>query len=52
MSSGICARKMRIASALTKPVTTDRETKRIKSPSRKTLAMIWRIPVRMVAANR
>lgn len=33
MSSGNCAMKIRIASAFTKPVITDLDTKRISSPS-------------------
>src|SRR5690606_783632 len=32
MSSGSCARKIRMAKALTKPVTTERDTKRISPP--------------------
>ena len=34
MSSGSCAMKIRMARAFTKPVTTERETKRIKVPRR------------------
>ena len=41
-----------MASALTKPVITDRETKRISRPSLSRPAMIWKTPIRMVAANR
>ena len=51
ISSGSCAMKIRIASALTKPVITDRETKRIRSPSRSAPATSWSSPVRMVAAK-
>ena len=52
ISSGSCAMKIRIASALTKPVITERETKRITSPSRRRPAPIWRRPARIVAASR
>ena len=52
ISSGSCARKIRIASALTKPVTTERETKRISVLSRSAPAKICSTPVRIVAANR
>lgn len=52
ISSGNCAMKMRMASALTKPVTTERDTKRISRPSWIQPAMICSTPVRMVAASR
>ena len=44
--------KIRIASALTKPVMTDRETKRMTRPSFMKPAAIWITPIRMVAAKR
>jgi hypothetical protein len=44
--------KIRIARAFTNPVTTERETKRIRSPRRKMPARIWNRPVRSVAASR
>ena len=44
--------KIRIASAFTNPVITDCDTKRIRRPSRSAPAMIWKTPMRMVAANR
>ncbi|MDF9792383.1 hypothetical protein M2440_003084 [Methylorubrum extorquens] len=37
---------------MTKPVITERETKRISRPSRASPARIWNTPIRMVAANR
>ena len=52
VSSGSCAMKIRIASALTNPVTTERDTNRISSPSRIQPAIICRTPVRTVAANK
>ena len=52
ISSGSWARKIRIASALTKPTTTERETKRIRVLSRSAPAMICSTPARMVAASR
>ena len=44
--------KIRMASALTKPVTTERDTKRISRPSRIQPETICSTPVRMVAASR
>gem|GEM_PF-3032155 len=44
--------KIRIASALTKPVITERDTKRISAPSLSAPISICSTPVRMVAANR
>ena len=41
-----------MARALTKPVTTERETKRISEPSRKAPAMTCSTPVSTVAASR
>ena len=52
ISSGSWARKIRIASALTKPTTTERETKRISMFSRSAAASSCSSPARMVAANR
>ncbi len=52
INSGSCARKIRIASALTKPVITERETKRIKAPSFSAPATICSSPARIVAASR
>ena len=52
MSSGSCAMKIRIASALTKPVITERETKRITRPSFRSPAPICSSPARTVAASR
>ena len=49
---GNCAIKIMMASALTKPVTTDRETKRIKLPNFSAPAMICSTPVKMVAGSR
>ncbi len=46
------AARIRIASALTKPVITDCDTKRISRPSFSSPATIWKTPIRMVAANR
>ena len=43
---------MRIASALTKPVMTERETKRINTPSRSAPARSCSAPARSVAASR
>ncbi|MNI67351.1 hypothetical protein D3C73_1229780 [compost metagenome] len=51
-SSGICARKISMASALTKPVMTERETKRINEPSLNMPATTCSRPARMLAANR
>ena len=51
-SSGSCAMKIRIASALTKPVITDLDTKRMTAPSFSTPAAIWIRPARTVAASR
>ena len=51
-SSGSCARKIRIASALTKPVTTERETKRISRPNCTQPAITCSTPVSTVAASR
>ena len=44
--------KIRIASALTKPVITERETKRISEPSRSSPAATCSTPVSSVAASR
>lgn len=44
--------KIKIASALTKPVTTERETNRINEPNFKYPAPICSTPVKSVAANR
>ncbi len=44
--------KIRIASALTKPVITERDTKRIKTPSLSRPATICSTPVSTVAASR
>ena len=44
VSCGNCAMKIRIASALTKPVMTERETNCISRSSRKTPATIWNSP--------
>ena len=52
VSSGNWARKIRIASAFTKPVTTERETKRINAPRRTQPAMTCSTPVSTVAASR
>ena len=41
-----------MASALTKPVMTDRDTNCITRSSRSSPAAIWISPIRMVAANR
>ena len=41
-----------MASALTKPVITERETKRIRSPSLRKPATIWISPASTVAASR
>ncbi len=41
-----------MASAFTKPVTTDRETNRMSPPSLKAPARIWSRPVSSVAASR
>ncbi|MCY1540298.1 hypothetical protein D9M68_759290 [compost metagenome] len=51
-SSGSCAMKIRMASAFTKPVTTERETKRINTPSFTQPAMTCSPPVSTVAASR
>ena len=51
VSSGSCARKIRIASALTNPVMTDRETKRMRWPSFARPAPIWMRPANTVAAK-
>ncbi len=52
VNSGNCAIKIRIASAFTKPVTTERDTKRISSPSFNTPNRICSNPVNKVAANK
>jgi hypothetical protein len=52
LNSGNCAMKMRMASAFTKPVITERETKRITAPTRNTPAMICSTPVSNVATRR
>ena len=52
VSCGNCAIRMMIARALTKPVITDRETKRIRRPRRSAPAITWKIPARIVVANR
>jgi len=52
LNSGNCAMKMRIARALTKPVMTDFETKRITSAILASPAMIWITPVSSVATSR
>src|SRR5690606_7671785 len=52
VSSGNCAMKIRIARALTKPVTTERDTKRISEPSLRYPAMICSTPHSRVAASR
>ncbi len=44
--------KIRIASALTKPVITERDTKRISEPRRRAPATICSTPVSRVAASR
>ena len=44
--------KIRIASAFTKPVMTERETKRMTAPSRNNPAATCNTPARMVAASR
>lgn len=44
--------KIKIASALTKPVMTERETKRITRPSFRKPAAIWMSPISRVAAKR
>ena len=44
--------KIRIASALTKPVMTERETNCISRSSRRKPAAIWITPIRIVAAKR
>ncbi len=44
--------KIRIASALTKPVITERETKRMTRARPSRPAAIWRRPARTVAASR
>ena len=44
--------KIRIASALTKPVMTERETKRISRSSRNSAAIPWNTPINIVAAKR
>ena len=44
--------KMRIASALTKPVMTERLTNCISRSSRSSAAMPWNTPIKMVAAKR
>ena len=49
---GTWARKIRIASALTNPSITDRGTNRINSPTPSAPRPIWKMPARMVAANR
>ena len=52
ISSGSWAMKIRMASALTKPVMTERETNRISAPSLNTPARICSTPVSSVAASR
>src|SRR3990167_2876226 len=52
VSSGSCAMKIRMASAFTNPVTTERETKRIRAPSLSRPAPICSIPVSKVATSR
>ena len=52
ISSGNWAMKIRIARALTKPVTTDFDTNRINTPRRNTPARICNTPVSTVAASR
>ena len=52
VNSGSCAIKIKIANALTNPVTTERDTKRINSPRRTHPAAICRTPVRTAAANK
>ena len=49
---GTWAKKMRIASAFTKPTITVRGTNRINSPTPRTPKMNWKIPARIVAAKR
>ncbi len=49
---GTWARKIRIASALTKPSITVRGMKRISAPTPSLPRPIWRAPVRTVAAKR
>src|ERR1700754_2604135 len=44
--------KIRMASAFTKPVTTERDTKRINDPSFRAPATIWKTPVAIVVRNR
>ena len=44
--------KIRIASAFTKPVMTERETKRISRSKRRRPPMNWITPIRTVAAKR
>ena len=52
VSSGSCAMKIRMASAFTKPVTTERETNRISAPSLSTPASTCSTPVSKVATSR
>ncbi|MNR02391.1 hypothetical protein D3C85_1182410 [compost metagenome] len=52
ISCGSWAVKIRMASALTKPVTTERDTYCISRSSRRKPATICRNPMRMDAANR
>ncbi|MOA42088.1 hypothetical protein D3C78_1641130 [compost metagenome] len=52
INCGNWAMKIRMASAFTNPVTTDRDTYCISRSSRRNPAMTWKTPIRMVAANR
>ncbi len=51
-SSGSCAMKIRMASALTKPVITDFETNRITDPTFRSPKINWITPQSTVAARR
>ena len=50
MSSGTCAMKMRIASALTKPTMTLRGMNRMSLATPKTARRIWKTPARSTVA--